>query len=411
MRDSQKSVTKLRKKLRDGERGGSEREREKILEFSEEMELLRETYGWHRHRKLLRHVTRMADETDEDGLVADALEDKEAAEKIVRWIHRTYDIDEHAECNRDYRVALRVFGRRTTDEGVNGPDTPPASIDWISGTHPSDYDPSPNPAEMLEWEEDIEPMLDAATNPRDTAAIAMQFDAGLRGGELYELRVGDVDDTEHGLAVSVDGKQGQRSVDLIPSTPFVNRWLADHPTGEDDDPLWCRLREPIQLSYQPFLDMFHRAADKAGVSKSPTPTNLRKSNLAWLARQGMNARYIERRQGRKPGSDAVARYVAIFDEDVGDEYARIMGLEVADDDEQQDLAPLTCPRCDKETPRDEDRCVWCGQAMSPEAAEEASAATGEILDELAGLDGSQAEALAEIGQLVEEHPWLRSLGE
>lgn len=410
MPDAQHAVEVLREKIESGERGGSERDREALLEFSDALQLKRESYGWHRHDFLLRCCCKLSEGPDVD--LVDALEDREVAEEIVRWIHKEYDIDDCApETNQNYRVALRVFGKHMTDEGARRPDDPPESIDWVSTSLPSDYDPSPDPTEMLTWEEDIERLLDGARNPRDKAAIALQFDAGLRGGELYDLRVGDLTDSEHGLSVSVDGKTGQRSVELIPSTPYVNRWLTEHPSGDPDDYLWTHLNKPKRLSYTVFADMFTNPAERVGLEKSVTPTILRKSNLAWLAKQGMNARYIERRQGRQHGSDAVARYVAIFDEDVGDEYARIMGLEVAGDDDQEDLAPLCCPRCDRETPRDEDHCVWCGQAMSPEASEQASAQTADILDELAGLDGEQAEALAEVGQLLEEHPWLRSLGE
>ena len=58
------------------------------------------------------------------GRLAEALKDRDDAEEIVRWINRTYD---SVETNRDFRVALSVFGRRTTDE--NG-DDPPESIEW-----------------------------------------------------------------------------------------------------------------------------------------------------------------------------------------------------------------------------------------------------------------------------------------
>jgi len=406
MRNPEAEVAALRGKLQAGERGGTDRDRDVLLAFSDELELMRETYSHYRHIKLLRHCTRMAEECD--AALADALTDREAAEAIVRWIHREYDLEETPETNQNYRVALRVFGRRVTETGVDGPESPPASLDWIKSTLPRDYDPSPDPAEMLVWEPDIETLLDATKNSRDAAAIALQFDAGLRGGELYELRRGDLTDATHGLTVRVDGKTGQRSVDLIPSTPFVNRWLTDHPGGHDD-PLWCKLESPAELSYQMFLNMFKRPARRAGIEKPVTPTNLRKSNLAWLAKQGMNARYIERRQGRAAGSDAVARYVGIFDEDVGDEYARLMGLEVAEDDTQGDLAPLACPRCDRETPRDEDRCVWCGQAVTPDAADADRSQTGELFDLLEDAEGGQAGALAELGKACEEYPWLRSI--
>jgi site-specific recombinase XerD len=398
-------VDTLRTKLQAGERGGSDADRDVLLAFSDEMKLLRETYGWHRHEKLLRHCCRMSEEP-EDVDLADTLEDKAATETIVHWIHDEYDLDETPETNQNYRVALRVFGRRVTDDGVDGTDSPPATIDWIKATLPRDYDPSPDKADMLDWEADVKPMIAASRNSRDAAAIALQFDAGLRGGELYDLRLSDISRTDHGLAVSVDGKTGERSVDLIPSTPHINRWLTDHP-GSGDDYLWAKLTEADRLSYQSYLDMFKRPASRADVDKPVTPTNFRKSNLAWLARQGMNARHIERRQGRTHGSDAVARYVAIFDDDVGNEFARIMGLEVAEDDETEELAPLVCPRCDRETPRDESRCVWCGQAVRAEASAESTAQNKELLEDIMNADGDQTKSLVELVTLLEENPWLR----
>lgn len=42
---------------------------------------------------------------------------------------------------------------------------------------------------MLGWEEDVIPIIDETRNARDAAALALQFDAGLRGGEL-QLRRG-----------------------------------------------------------------------------------------------------------------------------------------------------------------------------------------------------------------------------
>lgn len=122
--------------------------------------------------------------------------------------------------------------------------------------------------------------------------------------------------------------------------------------------LWSWLHEPKPLGYAGFLKMFREPAERAGVEKPVTPTNLWKSNLAWLVRKGMNARSIERRQGRVHGSRAVARYVALFDSDVGEEYARLMGKEIAGESEEDRFGILVCPRCRKETPLSRDRCVW-----------------------------------------------------
>lgn len=134
--------------------------------------MLSSEYSTHRHLKLLRHCTIVAENV---GGLAAALEDREAAETIVRWIHREYD---NEETNRDYRVALRVFGRRVSD---GEDDEPPDSLAWIPSGTSSTYDPTPDPSQMLEWDTDIQAMIEATRNSRDAAAIAMQFDAGLRG--------------------------------------------------------------------------------------------------------------------------------------------------------------------------------------------------------------------------------------
>jgi integrase len=402
MTDPKAAVERLRTRIKNDDRDiTSERDKTVLLEFSDRLKLLRETYGWHRHEKLLRHLVRISENAD--ATLADTLDDREATEAVVRWIHDEYDLDETPETNQNYRVALRVFGRRATEE--NG-DEPPQSIDWVNSTLPRDYDPSPNPGDMLQWDDDVEPMLEEARNPRDEAAIALQFDAGLRGGELYELTVGDLQDGEHGLQVSVDGKTGQRVVDLIPAAPHVQRWLAQHPSGDPSDPLWSHLQQPEQLSYQAYLNMFKRPAKHAGVEKEVTPTAFRKSNLAWLCRQGMNARHIERRQGRKHGSDAVARYTAIFDDDVGDEYARMMGLEVEEDEDGSSFAPVVCPRCDRETPRREDRCTWCGQALSAAAAEQASRQDQQIMEAIAE-NPDLSEDLIAVKEMLDEVPGAR----
>lgn len=293
--DPQRQVEVLREKLDSGERGGCDPDRAALLEFSDRLSLLRETYGWYRHRKLLRHNVRMAELAP--ARLVDATDDRDAAEEIVRWIHGEYDLDDTPETNQNYRIALRMFGKRLAED-----DEVPDPLSWISTTLPSNYDPMPDPAEMLRWDTDIQAMLDECRNPRDKAAIAIQFDAGLRGGELEDLTIGDISDTETGLRVSVDGKTGQRSIDLIPSVPYVTRWLTEHPRRDDRSALlWCNLSDGSEISYRSYLKMFKNPGKRADITKPVTPTAFRKSNASWLARQGASQTLIEDRQGRKRG--------------------------------------------------------------------------------------------------------------
>ena len=405
--DPEREIETLVGHLRSGERGGSEDDREALLDFADVLALQPHETGAHRQIKLLRHCTRIAEEV---GGLTRALDERDAAEDIVRWIHAEYD---NPETNKDYRVALKGFGRRVTDKGVeNDPNEPPESLAWIASSMPNSYNPEPDPAQMLAWEDDVVPMIEATHSTRDAALIALQFDAGLRGGELYDLTIGSISDSEYSLKVFVDGKMGQRSVDLIPAIPHVNRWLADHPAPTDPDaPLWCTYSdgELSQIGYRRYLQIFKESSRRAGVEKTATPTNFRKSNASWLARQGANATLIEDRQGRKRGSEHVARYVARFGGEAEAEYARMHGVEVADEDKAAEIGPLTCPRCERETPREKPLCVWCSQALSPDAADEVRNQDQTLVRAVAREDGERAEALADLAAVLDTHPELREM--
>ena len=340
------------------------------------MDLIRSRIGGYRHRDLLGYCVRMGENV---GGLADALEDREVAEEIVRWINRTYD---NVETNRDYRIALRVFGRRTADD--NG-DEPPESISWVPSGTPRNYDPAPNPADMLHWEEDVLPMIDATMNTRDAALIATAWDSGARSGEIRELTVGDVTDHRHGLQITLSGKTGQRTVTLIPSVPHLQRWLSDHPDEDDSDaPLWSKLNQPDEISYRMFMKILESAAEDAGVDKPVTFTNFRKSSASYLASKGMNQAHIEDHHGWVRGSDVAARYVSVFGEEADLELAKVHGVEV-EEEEPEPIAPIECPRCGKDTPRDEAFCVWCKQAVDHGAIEKVKAEEQDLRDAILNL--------------------------
>jgi len=407
--DPRVRINTLCSKVEAGERGGTDDDRDALLEFSRQLDLLAQSYSDYRHEKLLRHCVRMAEKV---GGLADALEDRSAAEEIVRWINQEYD---NEETNRDYRSAIRVFGKRvavpddsleTNDDGL------PESLAWIPTGTSSSYDPAPDPAKMLRWEEDVLELIDACRNDRDAAAIAIAFDSGLRSEELEELTWSQISDSEHSIQVFVDGKTGQRSVDLIPSIPYVNQWRAKHPDPTGDNPVWCRTdrNEVAPVSYRTFLNMFKEPAKRCDVDKPVTPRNFRRSNASWLARMGASAHLIEDRQGRKRGSKMAARYVARFGSDAEAQYAQLLGLEVETETDEEN-APVVCPRCGESTPSHEPQCVWCGQALSPEAAEQARELNSEVR-ELIARYADQPEVLRAfltIGDAIDEDPAVRRL--
>jgi integrase len=380
-RDADRRLERLQERIEDSE-DISSNDQEALIDFDRQLALLGSQYGKQRRAKLVRHCVRISENV---GGLADALEDKRAAEDIVRWIHETY---ENEESNRDYRVALRMFGKRVTDgDGI------PDSISWVSATTSKNYNPMPDPAKMLWWDDHIKPMLDECRHHRDKALIAVAWDSGARSGEIRSLTVGDVADHKYGLQISVDGKKGERSVTLIPSVPYLRQWLNTHPAPNDPQaPLWCQLDEPTEISYQMKLKILKKHARKAGVTHTEvTFTRMRKSSASYLASDGIPQAHLEDRHGWDRGSDVAARYVTVFSDANDREIARAHGVDV-EEDESDPISPKTCPRCQRKTPRDESLCVWCGQAMEHGTVEE--------------IEEQQKETRAELLKIARDDPEL-----
>lgn len=354
-------------------------------------------YSDHRHEFILRRCVIMAERV---GGLADALEDRTAAERLVAWINT--EQTNSAETNRDYRVVLRMFGELATDD-----EGKPDSIEWIPSTYPKNYDPAPDPSNMLRWEDDILPMVDACHNLRDKALITLAWDAGPRSGELHSLTVGDVSDHEYGLQITVNGKQGRRSPLLIPSVPHVQRWMSIHPGRDDHDaPMWSKLSTASSITPNRMRAILTDAADRADVSRPVTPTNFRKSSASYLASEGVPQPHLEDHHGWQRGSSTAARYISVFGDATDRALAEVHGLDI-EDDEPDRIAPQTCPRCNRETPRDEPLCVFCGQALTPTAVDKATDQDSRFFQSAGQADGGLFEDLSEVKALVDENPALR----
>lgn len=380
----------------------SDDDAEALLKFSRQLDLLNSEYSDYRHEKLLRHCVIMAEEI---GGLAEALDSREAAEEIVRWINTERGTEEYSEeTNHDYRVALRIFGKRTLKL-----DDVPESLSWIPTGTSNSHDPTPHRSDMLEWEEAEKMAKEGTNNDRDAALITVSYELGPRGEEMHEARVGQKQDADNGIQIVLDGKQGEHSVTLINSVPFLQQWLSDHPAPDDDEAyLWCNLDDPYDnASYQTFLERFKSAGKEADIDKPVTPTNFRKSNTYWLAKQGASESLINERQGRTKTSDHARRYLAKFGpENENNQYAELQGLEV-ETEKTKDRTPVTCPRCDKKTPRDEPFCVWCHQALEPDSVEQLEKEESEQRRELLRVAKENPELLDAVEEL---EPLIKSLG-
>ncbi|MEA5387155.1 tyrosine-type recombinase/integrase [Haloarculaceae archaeon H-GB11] len=389
----------MRDRLQDEHYDIAEADRQLLLDLSDTIQLLGPSeFSDHRHEFLLRRGLRIAKTV---GGLAAGIEDRDAAEDIVQWINT--EQTGSPETNKDYRVAFRTIGKIVTDS-----DGYPDAVEWVPGGYPDNYDPAPDPTNMLGWEDDIKPMLDACLNSRDRALVSLAWDLGPRPGELFELTPGDIVDHDYGLQVTLNGKTGRRSPVLVPSVYWVRRWLDDHP-GDDSEPLWCQLTTPKAISNNRVRDALKDVADRAGISKPVTPTNFRKSSASYLASQGVSQAHLEEHHGWTRGSDIAARYIAVFDDANEREIARAHGVDVADD-EPEDTGPIVCVRCEQKTPRDQEACVWCGQVLSQTAAEEAEEQRQTAMSDMVDAEAELANAIATVEAQLGDDVSLRIEG-
>jgi integrase len=384
-------------------------DRENLLKVSRVMRRHRTgSRGWsdERHSTVLQRLVVLswggtkydADKMHGTSLTA-ALEDKEAAGKLVDWIHDTYD---NEETNRDMRTALRVFGKILTNDDPTSKDaTPPPTIDWISATTSDTYDPAPNPAHMITWDEVRTMCNHPETNARDGALVAVAWDAGARSGELQDLTLGDVNDHHFGKSIRIrDGKTGTRDVTITNAVPFLKQWLSAHPATDQsgaptdpDAPLWSKLNASDGISYRMYRNIFQNAAERIGLQKPNDPTNFRKSSASALASKGVPQAHLEDRYGWSRGSDSAARYIRVFGDDADRAIAQARGMDVEFEDPDP-TGPTPCIRCDELIDRDADHCFNCGAVQDRENAQQVvSMASGDGFAAVQGVVREEVEGL------------------
>lgn len=80
------------------------------------------------------------------------------------------------------------------------------------------------------------------------------------------------------------------------------------------------------------------------------------------------------------------------------EIARAHGADV-EPVETEPIAPVTCPRCDRERSWDDDFCVWCHQATSHDALEELKVKEPTLRNSVLKFVQDEPELLEEVDRL------------
>lgn len=315
---------------------------------------------------------------------------EEDIKSTIAWVNRR-DLSDATKT--DYRIILKMFYK-----WLNGGEYPD-KVKWISTTVKRSNDTLPQ--DVL-TEEDVEKLIQAATNTRDKALVSLLWETGARIGELIDLGVGAFEDHKHGKKVVIQGKTGSRRIPLISSVPHIQAWLNNHPRADEDDaPLWVNLpsanRNPgKKMEYRTITKRLNLTAERAEIDKPVNPHHFRHSRATYLASRFTESQLCEW-FGWVQGSDRPRDYVHMSGRDIDADYARLHGIEDEEEPEESRLAPEDCPRCGEKVAPNADFCHNCGQALNREAAL-GTQKKREILDSLSEGIGDLEDERVEEGE-------------
>jgi integrase/recombinase XerD len=221
----------------------------------------------------------------------------------------------------DYKVVLKKFYRWLNDGEE------PAKTRWIKTTLKKRD--CKLPEDMLK-EEEIKRMIDAASNNRDRAIIALLWDIGARIGEVGNLRLKDIKFDDIGGVIAVNGKTGPRRVRAVWSVDYLKEWLKNHPDQNNPEaPMWFNFAKKTEklepMQYGAIRTQLNKIAKKAGINKRIHPHLFRHSRCTYMANYlteaQMNAYF-----GWVQGSDMPSIYVHLSGRDIDDAILKANGV-------------------------------------------------------------------------------------
>jgi site-specific recombinase XerD len=170
-------------------------------------------------------------------------------------------------------------------------------------------------------EEEIKPLVNVASSPRDKAYIVTPYESGARIGEIGSLQIKNVIFEERYAALMLQGKTGARRVIVVAATPYLNIWIQNHPFKNDPEgPLWVSVGTVNRfkaMSYPALAKVLKVTAKRAELGKRVTPQTLRHSRATFLATKLTEAQ-MNQIFGWKQGSDMPSIYVHLSGRDVDD---------------------------------------------------------------------------------------------
>ncbi|MDD4878074.1 MAG: site-specific integrase [Candidatus Nanoarchaeia archaeon] len=228
-----------------------------------------------------------------------------------------------------------------------------------------------NPSELL-TAEDIRQMVEACPNERNSCIIMMLYEAGLRAGECGNIRIKDINETEQGFEIKVNGKTGERIAFFLDSVPYIKAWLNKHPFRSNPEaPLFINISKNQfgrQLLGLGISHAVRLAAKRANIKKRVYPHLFRHSMINMLGKEGWRERELRIFAGWTGTSNMPNVYLHYGTEEVRKRLFKRKGLIIEESEakeatEKKILMPIVCPKCKALNASTAKYCT-CGTALS-----------------------------------------------
>ncbi len=230
------------------------------------------------------------------------------------------------------------------------------------------------PDDMITWDEGLE-LIKQSNSIQFKAIVMAQLDGGFRPSEFIDLNYGDVKKDGKYFIIGVDGKTGKRDVILYRSSPYLNRWYQNHPTGKDSDPFWI-MENPnksrktknkiVRYSYPAVRKRVEQLGFRAGIKKPLDFYNFRHSACSMAKRENTPTDLAAEKFGHSVDY-YVNTYGRLTTEEKVNRHKRHNGEKVKDNETEEskaDTKPILCSFCDTTNEPNKEICEKCGSPLS-----------------------------------------------
>ncbi|MFC2153866.1 tyrosine-type recombinase/integrase [Candidatus Altiarchaeota archaeon] len=255
-------------------------------------------------------------------------------------------------------------------------DNYPSLVDWIK---PSKGCRSVTPVRKkdLLTRDELDKLVDVAPNFKRKTFYRVAYEAGLRIGEIWPLRIKDISFDNKGASITIKEEEelgkhlknryAERVVFITgEASVMLKKYKRSHPYRDNGEAfLW--LDDTKKGAYDAWKpDAIRRALErdlkKIGINRKEHKVNptaiFRHSRQHELYKEGVSSSVCKRFAGHSPDSRMEAVYTHLDDEDVAEELQKHYGLI-----DKEDTKTAVCKNCGENNMESWLFCQGCGEAL------------------------------------------------